>query len=114
MNKKIEYHCPNCFYIPLYEIIKDEIKIKCPNNHQYEYNIVDFLKINPFQKINIKCNHCSSPENNAYDLLYCIQCKKYSCKKDIINYHIKCKNIIIIEVFFTKCILYIAYNIPFK
>ena len=104
MNKKIEYHCPVCFYIPLYEIIKDKIKIRCPNNHQYEYNINDFLKFNPFQKTNIKCNHCSSPDNNIYNLLYCIKCKKYSCQKDIINFHIKCKKIILMEELYSTCL----------
>ena len=58
INKKIEYHCPKCFFIPLYEIDQEdfkEIKIKCPNNHLFEYKIFDFFfKIESISKFKNK------------------------------------------------------------
>lgn len=106
MSTIIEYHCPYCFFLPLYEIDQEDfksIKIKCPNNHLFEYKIFEFLKTNPFQNRKINCNHCSSSQNNIQDLFYCIECKKYSCKKDIFNYHLKCRKIITIQELFSTC-----------
>ena len=106
-NNGFEYHCPECFYIPLIEISPDfkYISIQCKNNHYFQYNINEFIKENPLNKEKIKCNHCASKEkNNVYDLLYCIQCKKYVCKKDYINYHFNCKKIIYIEELFSTCL----------
>ena len=104
MEKKIEYHCPKCFFIPLYEVENDykTLKIKCPNGHFFKYKIKDFFYNNPFVNTNIKCSH-SSLENNVYDLLYCIQCNKYLCKKDIFDYHKNCRKIVFIEELFSIC-----------
>ena len=107
MEKNIEYHCPECFNIPIYDINQNDfetINVVCPNNHKYKYTIQEFFNINPFQNINIKCNHCSSIENNIYNLFYCIECRKYKCQNDMIKYHNNCKDIIKIDDIFATCL----------
>lgn len=68
----IEYHCPKCFYIPIYEIENnyESLKIKYINNHLFEFKITEFFLNNPFQISNIQCAHCFSKENTIKYLYY--------------------------------------------
>ena len=102
----IEYHCPKCFQIPIFDIQKnyESLEIKCINNHIFNYTISDFLNLNPFQTATIKCNHCISNKNNIYNLYYCLGCKVYICIDDKSNFHEKCKKIIPIEPLYCTCL----------
>ena len=107
-----EYHCPECFNIPLYEINQhtfESIKIICKNNHKYEYSIDNFFDKKPFEKSNIKCHYCLSSEKNIDNLVYCLKCKKFCCKKDTIKFHNNCKNIINSNELFSTCL---KHNYP--
>ena len=108
----LEYHCPQCFYIPIFDIEDDfkSIKITCLNNHIYKYSISEFLTKNPLKSSKIKCFHCLSSNNNVYDWYYCIKCKVYTCQEDIIKYHSKCKNLIILEKLHSTCL---THNSPY-
>ena len=108
----IEYHCPKCFQIPIFNIQKnyESLEIKCINNHIFNYTISEFLNINPFQTSILKCNHCSSNENNINNLYYCIGCKVYVCRIDISNFHENCKKIIPAEQLYCTCL---EHNSPY-
>jgi len=108
----IEYHCPECFHIPIYEIDDnfESLKIKCINNHLFEFKISEFFLNNPFQKSKIQCTHCSSIENSIYNLYYCIQCKAYTCQNDLFNHHKKCTKVISLEQIVCTCL---DHNSPY-
>ena len=102
----IEYHCPKCYHIPIFDIQADyeSIEIKCVNNHIYNYKISDFFSINPFQRIEIQCNNCTSQKINPNDLFYCIQCKSYICEEHKNQNHKNCKKIIPLEQLHCTCL----------
>ena len=108
----IEYHCPECFHIPLYEIDHnfESLKIKCINNHLFEFKISEFFLNNPFHITKIQCNQCSSKENSIYNLYYCIQCKAYICQNDLFNHHINCRKVISSEKVYCTCL---DHNSPY-
>ena len=60
----LEYHCPKCYHIPIYDVQVDfeSIEIKCIKNHIYKYKISGFFSKQPFNKIEIKCSHCLKEE----------------------------------------------------
>ena len=102
----IEYHCPECFHIPIYEIDDNfvSLKIKCINNHVFEFKISEFFLNNPFHTSKIQCNHCSSKENYIYNLYYCIQCKAFICQNDLFNHHKNCIKVISSEKIICTCL----------
>ena len=101
VENNLEYHCPKCYYIPIYEINEKNftsMTITCINKHIFNYSISDFFKDNPFKISEIKCKNCPPLEKNiTNDLLYCIQCKVYLCNNHKNEYHCDCKNIINIK-----------------
>ena len=108
----IEYHCPECFHIPIYEIDDnfESLKIKCINNHLFEFTISEFFLNNPFHISKMQCTHCSSKENSIYNLYYCIQCKKYICQNDLFNHHKNCTKVISLEKIICTCL---DHNSPY-
>ena len=116
MESTIEYHCPQCYYIPIYSLEENnyqKISISCPNNHQYEFLISTFFGGNPFGNLSIKCNHCNSSPPKVYDIHYCINCKKYLCNKDKNNYHNTCNNVIELNDLFSSCLEHNSPKIKF-
>ena len=101
----VEYHCPNCFFIPIFDIQKDyeNIEIKCINNHIFKYKISDFLIENPFASSLIKCENCFT-KDNIYNSYFCIQCKKCLCPNDKNNLHKNCKKIISLDQLYCTCL----------
>ena len=87
----VEYHCPICFFIPIFDIQNDfeNIEIKCINNHIFKYKISDFFDKNPFASPIIKCSNCLNQENNLSNSYFCIQCRKNICQNDKNNQHKK-------------------------
>ena len=102
----VEYHCPICFFIPIFDIQNDyeNIEIKCINNHIFKYKISDFLGKNPFGSPIIKCSNCLNQENNISNSYFCIQCRKNICQNDKNNQHKNCKNIISLEQLYCTCL----------
>ena len=74
MENNIEYHCPKCYYIPIFEVndkLFNSMTITCLNKHTFNYQISDFFKDNPFKNLEIKCRNCPPLENSiTNDLLY--------------------------------------------
>ena len=109
----LEYHCPKCYHIPIYDVQVDfeSIEIKCINNHIYKYKISDFLTKQPFNKIEIKCIQCLKEESYINNLFYCIQCKVYICYNHKTQNHKNCKDIISIEQINSTCL---EHNQPYS
>ena len=109
MEININYRCPICFLIPIYEINETDfntITITCQNNHIFNFSISDFFQNNTIKYTDIKCNHCLTSDINLNTLFYCIQCNKYICEDDKNIYHKNCNNIISINTIYSTCLVH--------
>lgn len=109
----VEYHCPKCFHIPIYDVQTDfqTMEIKCINGHIFKYKISEFFHQNPFAKKDIICHDCPIEEKKVNDLYYCIDCKVHTCFRHKFQNHIICKNVIQLENKNCTCL---EHNSPFS
>ena len=109
----VEYHCPKCFHIPIYDVQTDfqTMEIKCINGHIFKYKISEFFHQNPFVKKDIICHDCPIEEKKVNDLYYCIDCKVHTCFHHKFQSHNICKNVIQLENKNCTCL---EHNSPFS
>ena len=86
LSEKDDLRCPICYLIPLILNIdfspkEPIITIQCQNNHLITKKLKILYNDSKNYQINsIKCNNCN--EMNLSNLLYCIKCYKFICKKE--------------------------------
>ena len=76
------YRCLQCYQIPLLKLKYNENKISiiCPNKHEVELVLSNYINQNKKQLNNIICSNCSIPYESKKKYKYCPDCQLIFCK----------------------------------